>query len=46
MAGESLFMELVSEYKEDMTKFIVNCLQNVQRIPPPCVRKTDEETRK
>jgi hypothetical protein len=36
MAGESLFMELVSEYKEDMTNFIVNCLQNVQRIPPMC----------
>jgi len=31
MAGESLFMELVSEYKENMTEFIVNCLQNIQR---------------
>jgi hypothetical protein len=34
MAGESLFMELVSECKEDMTKFIVNCVHNVQRSHP------------
>jgi hypothetical protein len=25
-------MELVNEYKEDMTKFIANCIEGLQRI--------------
>jgi hypothetical protein len=33
-------MELVTEYKDDMTKFIAGCVQSLQRTNPSCVPLT------